>query len=544
MINPGVNAALSPEFDGLMTLPCRMTCADPKTTHRTIVVILACLCIVGSGPVRAAGRSTWQESPTQTEPPKVAEARKLAQSYKLKDTQGLLSLLKDPDERVRAAAAEGLGFILFNYGPGGGWMSADDPIQGLEQAFQHKIIDPFKVAGYRSALINALRDSSPRVRAAAVRTLAVIFRGGHGPADVNRAVVPLLRDPDQKVICAAVDAVPDLRDLDAVPDLITLLQHPSHDVRHAAAASLSRMPDRRANAPLLSGLKDPDPAVRSAVAGALASACYGGLTDSSIREPMLDALQDRQTRAGAVRCLMLIDDPRTAEPVYLVLKNDFAQDPAELGYIFVSRFNELLKFLNNERTTDLLLLYAKEPSAESRAIATQQLGLIEDARAIPALGDASRDPDPEIRRAAAAGLVLTSDPRAIAILIGMLTDSDDEIVRRIAEGLGLKGDQHSVDPIIALLHHKSVQVRYESVLALVKLQTPAADDALLEVLKNSSSTTNERDWAAKRLCEANDQRALSDLQVLYEEERKAFGVHFAPTDLQSCIQRLSAKSRN
>lgn len=517
-----------------------------NTVRWAVVVVCAYLCIAGRGPVRAAEQNTQQESSAQpTEPPKLSEARELGQPYELKNTQRLLKLLKDPDERVRATAAEGLRLVLSDYGnPGGNWLSADLPTQWFEQEFHHKIIAPFEVAGYRPALIKALGDPSPRVRAAAVRALAEIFSGGHGPADVKRAVVPLLKDTDEQVVCAAASAVPALRDLDAVPDLITLLQHPSHEVRQTAAFSLLRMPGRRAIAPLLRSLKDPDPEVRKQVAWALALACYGGLTDSSMVEPLLEALQDRKARAGAVRCLMLIDEPRATEPVYSVLKNDLAQDPAELADIFLNHINEFVKFLKNEQVADLLLLYAKEAAAESRAIATERLGAIQDPRAVPALAEASQDPDVGIRRAAAGGLIATSDPRAIPILIGMLKDSDDGVVCRIVGALGLRGSEQRVQLIIDLLHHKSGQVRSEAIMALVKFKTPAADDALLEVLRDSSSTTNDRDWAAIRLCEAGDRRALSGVQALYQEKQKTVGPSFASSSLESCIQRLSTQLHN
>jgi HEAT repeat protein len=523
-----------------------MSFVDLKKVCWAVVLICGYLCITGERQVRATGQNTQQESSArQTESPKVREARELGKPYELKNTQRLLKLLKDQDERVRAAAADGLGLALSDYGnPDGQWMSADLPTQWFKQEFHHKIIAPFEVAGYRAALINALGDPSPRVRVAAVRALAEIFSGGHGPDDVNRAVVPLLKDPDEQVVSAAVSAVPTLRDLDAVPSLITLLQHPSHEVRKTAASALMNMPDRRAIAPLLRSLKDPDPLVRGQVAWALALACYGGLTDPSMREPLLDALQDRQTRAGAVRCLMLANDPGTAEPVYFVLKNDFAQDPAKLANLFMNDINRLIKFLNKDRVADLLLLYAKEPAAESRAIATQRLGAIQDSRAIPALAEASRDPDLEIRRAAANGLVATSDPQAIPVLICMLNESNDEVVVEVVRALGFKGGEQSVQPIIALLHHKSGQVRPEAIMALVKFKTPAADDALLEVLRDSSSTTNDRDWAAIRLCEAGDRRALSDMQALYQEKQKTIGPGFAGPSLESCIQRLSTQPHN
>jgi hypothetical protein len=107
----------------------------------------------------------------------VVEAQERGRSGKLSNTRRLLVLLKDSSESVRAAAAENLGKLMSGYGDPANAITAGgenfgEIAEGVGQIAERVTILPFEVAGFRSGLIAAASDPSPRVRAASVDALA------------------------------------------------------------------------------------------------------------------------------------------------------------------------------------------------------------------------------------------------------------------------------------------------------------------------------------------------------------------------------------
>jgi HEAT repeat protein len=530
-----------------------------RMTVRWAILIMISLrvCWAGTGPLRAEGQTTQKESAAeQTDPPKVKEARSLGQFGGLRNVQRLLKLMRDPDERVRAAAAEALSFILRQY-------ATTDPTKGNEdphpvEYLHYKIIAPFEVLGYRSALLHALSDPSSRVRASALKALGAIFVSAGGskaeaPSDLTRGILPLLKDADDDVASAAAEAVLLIEIREAVPGLMKLLERPNRDVRLKALDALNwgSVGDQTKATPfvclqtdsasLVRLLRDPDPELRELGSSNLARMCRAGLCGTSAVPPLLEALQDAQTRLGAVESLLYLKDPNTVEPVLATLKEDASQDGETLRQILRTDLDLpfFMDFAGHDRAVELVLGYLKNGSPKTRAIVTVTLLQLKDERALPALIETLNDPAPAVRRLAVEELGQVSDPRVIPSLIEKLQDPDDEVVLNCSKILESRRDPRALKPLIDLLHRDNPEIQGRIIDGLSKFRDPSVIDALAAIVEDRSSQVRGR--AATSLCEADDPRGLAAVRLYYD------GIPDKQLNLYSgyyrvCIAKLQAAS--
>ncbi len=175
-------------------------------------------------------------------------------------------LLKDEDEMIRL-----------------------DAVRTLE--FSH---DPRAL----SALLDALRDKSLKVKAEATRVIVQLREPATGPLislltdavdegdnltarfaakalgligdkSIANVLEILLKGEDKYVACEAALALGRLKDTKAVPELLDLLEDPNGNVRFAAAEALGQICDVRAIDALIARLKDDDEGVRAKARWAL-----------------------------------------------------------------------------------------------------------------------------------------------------------------------------------------------------------------------------------------------------------------------------------
>ena len=200
----------------------------------------------------------------------------------------LIAALKDPDPKVREAAASSLG----------------------------QLEDPRAIP----ALIEASRDTNSDVRAAALQSLSRF--------DDPRVIDPMilaLKDPNRDVRQDAAQSLGRFKDPRALRPLTAALSDSSADVRQAAAQSLGELGDAQA-APALGGaLKDPKADVRQSAAQAL-----GELDLKTAPQALIDALSDpdADVRQSAAQSLGEIQDPR-AVPGLAALLTDQNGDVRE-----------------------------------------------------------------------------------------------------------------------------------------------------------------------------------------------------------------------
>ncbi|CAN5704642.1 hypothetical protein BH23GEM6_BH23GEM6_11090 [soil metagenome] len=217
--------------------------------------------------------------------------------------------LADPDTEVRAAAAEVLG-------------RSDEEL--VLPALQKAIADPAAHHGVALAyarlggsscqpLVALLRSPSSSVRAAAAEGLA---RCGNTYVDDLREAIRSEVDAYAKHVL--VRSLGASRTVDAVEELIRLLDDRDPGLRFAAVQALGRTRLDAAFEPLIAALADKQPEVR-----AVALASLGEIGDPRAGKPLADHLSvpDRDLRRTAIFALDRIDRPQVLRELLQALRD-------------------------------------------------------------------------------------------------------------------------------------------------------------------------------------------------------------------------------
>jgi TolB-like protein len=185
-----------------------------------------------------------------------------------------------------------------------GGQVAIDPTQLLKDENEEIRLDAVRTLKFShdpravSALVEALRDASLKVKAEAVQAIVKMGEQATGPVirmlndamddgdyvtarfaakalgeigdrSISSVLVELLGSEDRFVACEATLALGRLRETKAAPRLIALLDDANGNVRFCAAEALGRMCDPRARVALQARLNDEDEGVRAKARWAL-----------------------------------------------------------------------------------------------------------------------------------------------------------------------------------------------------------------------------------------------------------------------------------
>jgi serine/threonine protein kinase len=179
-----------------------------------------------------------------------------------------------------------------------------DPVELLKDENERVSLDAVRMLGFSrdpralSALLEALRDPSLKVKAEAVDALVKMGEQATGPVirllndsidegdkitarfsakalgligdtSISSVLIELLKSGDTFVACEAALALGRLREPKAVAGLIGLLSHPSGNIRFAVADALGHICDAEAREALENLLRDEDDGVRAKARWAL-----------------------------------------------------------------------------------------------------------------------------------------------------------------------------------------------------------------------------------------------------------------------------------
>ena len=237
------------------------------------------------------------------------------------------------------------------------------------------------------ALVEALRDPAPEVRAAAANACVDLCL-----AEPPRALLADKHLPSSTLDAEGHQGASQTLAL-AVEPLSDALQDEDAAVRAAAATALGWIGEQRAAGPLARSLKDPVEACRIAAAMAL------GLLRSPVAlKPLARALGDAsvEVQQQAAESLALLDDPITAE-----LLADVLTDEGESLEVRAAAARALGQ-LHVPQALPVLQAFLDEPQPALRLAAVEALGRLRFGRAYRQVAPLLwHDPDRAVRHAAA-----------------------------------------------------------------------------------------------------------------------------------------------
>jgi HEAT repeat protein len=316
-------------------------------------------------------------------------ARALGRLGDFRAAPALLAALEDQRAGaapVRVAAARALGEL-----------KAEAAATVYEQALVHQSADDWQVETERlgalhletvvEALVTALRDSAPEVRAAAA----------------DACIDLCLAEPSQTLLRAGGE--------------------PSPLATRAGSLQGTSPPLHMAVEPLCRALKDAHAPVRAHAAAAL-----GWVGDQRAAAPLIRCLKDADVgcRAAAAWALGMLRSPLALKPLARALGDASAQVRLQVA--------ESLGELGDPVTTDLLLdaLADEEEPLEVRAAAARALGNLHLPQALPVLQELLALPDPALRVAAVNALGCLGFGRAYRLIAPLLWHDPDRAVRHAA----------------------------------------------------------------------------------------------------------------
>lgn len=249
-----------------------------------------------------------------------------------------------------------------------------------------------------SAMVAALKDTEPRVRARAAYGLtAVKSRSNLEKSHVIKALSTRVHDEESSVRAAVALAMGRIGDSNAITALMELLKDKDYPVRYAAADALGQIRDRRTTVALITALAaEPD-------------------AGDNAQLPM-------------VRALGLLEDPRATPALIARLKS---------GQMYVRRDSATaLGQVRDRRAVPALIEALGDDHRDVRESAAGALGELGDLRALAPLAAALKEGKSP---AAAVALGKLNDPRAIEPLAHVLLQDGSafaRIVRPAAQALG------------------------------------------------------------------------------------------------------------
>jgi HEAT repeat protein len=256
-----------------------------------------------------------------------------------------------------------------------------------------------------------------------------------------------LNSRDDDLVRFSAYVLGEIKAVEAVQPLFTLLEHPNAEVRQHAVFALGMIKDKAATDPLILALKDGDSVVRGYAATAL-----GEIGDPKAREALVEALKKEDAslvnmatslyalgsdevveilisklrdpnpnnRLYAIYALGKIRDPKKIRPLIEAL------DSAEIGWLSAKALIDI-----GEPAVEPLLEALFSADRNIRLQATYALGEIGDHRAGRGLLKMFQDSDLVVRNTAAESLIKLGDKTLVPVLTRELSNPDPKVRQRV-----------------------------------------------------------------------------------------------------------------
>ncbi len=444
-------------------------------------------------------------------------------SYRSDVATRLALLLRDPDDRVRGAAA-------ISFARGGFVHDARD----VQRLFELADDEQRRVRS-QAVLAAALGESSParhrllqiahadfdglhlqnEVERDRIRALATLFLSLDGEPALPALVRSFAEDPSTPLQLRAlvIQGLGLSRAAAALPTLAALVDDVTQPalVRAAAAAALGLLGDPAAAPLLLARLdrRDSDTDVRAAAALALGAVAPRG--DEEFVRTLLKATEhESNALVGRFLLLALGEIGGTTARLRLerALEHESAEQRvfAELGLGLLARRGD-----REQAIAPLEGALRRTRSQDEQCALLCALGISGAPEAFGSIAGFLEASAPEVRRAAISALSLLGLPAAVASLERLLLDdSAPEVRMHAARALG------RLDPSCAALmihelgggRSRAAAERASLILAIGFTRDPVALEPLLELLREPGHTSREREAATQALGLIYDERQL------------------------------------
>lgn len=466
-----------------------------------------------------------------------------------------IALLKSPDSSMRYAAIDGLAKLKSVQVIPALYACAK---QATDTTTRDKVISVLQHLSPNASvtpelLAEMMKDDDERFHQVTLQQ----FRDSHMKPEIARAVIPLLRSTNPKVVNDTVALFSGYDNTANIQLLQPLLQDPSAEVRANALRSLrytfcppamdlllnalrdtdkqiqlmaiemlQRYPEEQLLDALLPLLKNSDIAIRLAVLKSI-----GYMKPSRVADALLPLLNDdnMQLRRQALLILISRSDPRVDDAFIAALTGTdttFASEVRQRLYhcdnpcVMQLLLNDLRKYLNEPELLSLFhdreyIFYSNYdnifffPSTALGLKQTIQVLIRIGSLTTNALLPLSKDKDPRMRAAALIIMQLMKDARAFTSMSEAMRDRSALVRRAAAHNLRFSGDVRGLPILLAALGDTDAAVRAEAALGLGIIQDRRAVPALLPLLADRHADVQyAAAWALGLLADPRSHDAL------------------------------------
>jgi len=326
---------------------------------------------------------------------------------------------------------------------------------------------------------------------------------------VVQALIPCLYQAAKPVRSQAVKSLGLIRHPNAVSPLIDVVKETGEEanIRGMAAVALGQIGDLQAVPYLIPLLDHPDPIICSNVARAL-----GQIGDRSAVKPMITTLKQMQTREPLQKLVVsiLIEGlgkmgEEAVSPLLELLNKSSLPDPVP------SQIVNILGQIGDRRAVRSLIQRLDDASGRMRYEAALALRSIGDPVAIPPLVDHLEDVQPNVVFAVALALAGLGDSHALHHLTSVLKTGRAEQRKQAVKALGALGDRQATLNLVAALNDNDQAVRQLAATSLGQIGDARAKTALFSALNDQSPSV--RLQSALALAQLGDARMIDPLLV-------------------------------
>jgi HEAT repeat protein len=335
----------------------------------------------------------------------------------------------------------------------------------------------------REVIFPRLEDFLRNHENANLRTAAIeaFPRYGH---EATPFLLGLLTDSDEEVRMFVATILGDVRDPQAVEDLIDALRDQDENVRHAAAESLGKIRDARAVGPLLDCLHQDFWLQYPAVIA------LGNIGDTSATIRLIEFLDDEMLRQAVIEALGKIADVSAIPVLTNILshRDPSVRNDAIAALVSIQRqikpdgtcLPSIKKALDRDELIGHLLASLQDPDLEVKKNAIIALGWLREQKAVPGLVPMLLDYDLEEY---VVGSLVAIGEDALPGLISGLAIPDPKIRASLIRCLDWIGHLDGIKACLPFLASENKEVRYSAIMAMAgALENEEIENALLRLL--------------------------------------------------------------